>query len=356
MFDLKSRIEAFNTLGKFILQYEEENHDDSLKKLNSYFLEPFRDTITEAGTYNNWFTKENVHFALDQWGHALSESSVDKWISGYTPDHFENDGEKVIATVMAGNIPLVGMHDMLSILISGHKLLVKPSSDDARLLPFLAQILVAIDRRFAERIQFADGKIQGFDAVIATGSNNSSRYFDYYFSKYPHIIRQNRTSIAVLDGSESDEDLDLLAQDVFQYFGLGCRNVSKLYLPEGYDLDNIFKAFFKYKDVIDNKKYGNNYDYNRALLMMEEQDFLENGFAILRKNEALQTPVSVTNYEYYSDLNKLQDELATAKDEIQCVVSHDGLVGESVGFGQSQKPELWDYADGVDTIKFLRAV
>ncbi len=355
MLDVGERISAFEKLGRFISQYEEDRNDSDLAKLNKYFLGEFREAITQAGIFNNWFTIENVHHALQQWSVALKRESLEEWVNGYSIDHFNNAGEKTVALIMAGNLPLVGFHDFLSVLMSGHKVLTKPSSDDDKLLPLLAQVLVAIEPRFAERITFADGFLRNFDAVIATGSNNSARYFEYYFGKYPHIIRKNRSSVAVLSGNENEEELEELGEDVFRYFGLGCRNVSKVYLPEGFDLNRLFKAFLKYKDVVENKKYGNNYDYNRAIYMMERQPFLENGFVIMKAEKALHAPVSVLHYENYRHLNEVEKELQQSDEQLQCVVSN-GTVAGAIPLGQAQQPRLWDYADKVDTIRFLRSV
>jgi len=199
MFGLEERIAAFDKLGRFLGQGD----DEDLAKLNEYFAEGLQKSIDEAGAFNNWFTRDNVEFALQEWSKALNQENLEAWISRYSHDHFENNGQDFIALITAGNIPLVGFHDFLSVLLSGHKVMVKPSSDDKRLLPFLAQVLVAIDKNFADRIVFADGQIRDFKAVIATGSDNSARYFEHYFGKYPHIIRKNRSSVAVLDGNEN---------------------------------------------------------------------------------------------------------------------------------------------------------
>lgn len=356
MLDVAARISAFEKLGRFIGQYKEESTDEDLKKLNSFFLENFRTVIQQAGIYNNWFTQPNVEFAMEQWSKALSRESLQAWVDRYSADHFENDGTKTIAIIMAGNIPLVGFHDFLSVLMSGHKVLAKPSTDDDKLLPFLAQVVVAIERGFAERIELATGQLKGFDAVIATGSNNSSRYFDYYFAKYPNVIRKNRSSVAVLTGDESEEELKQLGNDVFTYFGLGCRSISKLYLPEGFDKDRIFKAFFDFNDLINNNKYGNNFDYNRAIYLLEQEKFLENGFIILKENEALHAPAAVLYTETYQSLEDLNKKLSELEPELQCVASNSDKVNSSIPLGTTQMPALWDYADKVDTIRFLRTV
>lgn len=353
MFDVQERIKALDILGKFLGQYKDESSLPELEKLNKFFLEEYRQLIEQAGMYNNWFTRENVEHALQQWSEALREDQLQQWVGRYPDNYFKADGDKTVAIVMAGNIPLVGFHDFLSVLLSGHKVLAKPSSDDDRLLPFIAQVLVAIDKRFATRITLADGRIQDFDAVIATGSDNSARYFEHYFGKYPNIIRKNRSSVAVLEGSETEEDLKKLGEDVFRYFGLGCRNVSKLYLPEGFEVNRLFKAFFVFKEVIDNKKYGNNYDYNRAIYMLEQQAFLENGFLILRKSEDLHAPVAVLHYEFYSDLGELEKHLNEMEPQLQCVVAEKAELAGSIPMGETQKPRLWDYADKVDSVEFL---
>lgn len=353
MLDIAARISAFETLGRFIGQYDSEKQDEDLQKINSYFLDGFRQTIVEAGLYNNWFTKDNVEFALQQWSQALTRENLEEWIAKYPSDKFNPAEPKTIAIIMAGNIPLVGFHDFLSVLITGNKVLAKPSTDDDKLLPFLAQILVAIDKRFADYITLATGQLKEFDAVIATGSDNSSRYFEHYFGKYPNIIRKNRTSVAVLTGEESEETMLQLGEDVFRYFGLGCRNVSKIFLPQGYDIDKVFKAFFNFSHVIDNKKYSNNYDYNRAIFLMEKHDFLENGFVIIKENESLHAPAAVVYKEEYSSIAELNEKLASFEDQLQCIVSADENVNNRLPFGKAQQPQLWDYADKVDTISFL---
>ena len=354
MLDIATRISAFETLGRFISQYKEERDDEDLKKINTFFLDGFRQTIVEAGTYNNWFTKDNVEFALQQWSEALKRESLEKWVDKYPAGFFDVKSPKTVAIIMAGNIPLVGFHDFLTVLMSGNKVLAKPSSDDDKLLPFLAQILVAIDKSFAEYISMATGQLKEFDAVIATGSDNSARYFEHYFGKYPNVIRKNRTSVAVLSGNETPEELLELGKDVFQYFGLGCRNVSKLYLPKGYDIDKVFQAFYNFSHVIDNKKYGNNFDYNRAIFLLEKHDFLENGFVIIKDSDQLHAPAAVVYKEEYENINELNEKLEQLESQLQCVVSNDEAVNDRLPLGQAQYPNLWDYADKVDTLSFLQ--
>lgn len=357
MLSLAKRIEAFDRLGRFLAQYKDERPDEDLQKLNQYFLKEYRICIKDAELFNHWFSEDNLHFALQSWSEALNREQLEAWTIDYDKDFFEHDrGAKKVAIIMAGNIPLVGLHDLISVLIAGHKALIKPSSDDAKLIPFVCQMLIAIEKDFAAMIELADGQMKDFDAVIATGSDNSSRYFESYFGKYPHIIRKNRSSIAVLSGDESKEELELLGEDIFRYFGLGCRNVSKVYLPQGFEVQQLFEAFYKYSYVGDNNKYGNNYDYNRAIYLMEKHDFLENGFFIIKESENLHAPVSVLHYERYKSLDELEAIIEGQSEKLQCIVSEIDRFESSVALGQSQKPRLWDYADNVDTLAFLRSL
>lgn len=357
MLSLEQRINAFDTLGRFLAQFNGTSDDADLQKLNQYFLKEYQTVIKDAELFNHWFSEDNLHHALSEWSQALSREQLEAWTIDYDADFFDhNRGPKTIAIIMAGNIPLVGLHDLISVLISGHKALVKPSSDDAKLIPFICQILVAIDRNFAQLIELADGNLKDFDGVIATGSSNSSRYFESYFGKYPHIIRKNRSSVAVLTGDESKEQLEGLGEDIFRYFGLGCRNVSKAYIPRDFEVQRLFDAFYKFKAVGDNAKYGNNYDYNRAIFLMEHHDFLENGFFIIKEDERIHAPVSVLHIERYHDIEAVKASLDTKAEELQVIVSESELFENAVSFGQSQSPRLWDYADNVDTLAFLRSI
>ena len=305
--------------------------------------------IQKARHHNGWFTETNVRFALQSWSEALSEGNLTAWAARYS---FSENGPKTIGIVMAGNIPLVGFHDFVSVLISGHSVLGKLSSNDEILLPYISNKLCEIESGFTDRIRFTDEKLEGFDGVIATGSNNTARYFDYYFGKYPHIIRRNRNSVAILSGKETPEQLAGLADDIFRYFGLGCRNVSKLFLPRGYDFDAFFKAMFNWKEVINDTRYINNYDYNKAVYLMSDIPLLDNEFMLLKEDTSFSSPISVVFYEYYDSPDQLATYLEEQKDEIQCVVSETGIPN-GLPFGTTQTPELWDYADGVDTMAFL---
>jgi hypothetical protein len=254
---------------------------------------------------------------------------------------------------MAGNIPMVGLHDFITVLISGNKALVKLSSNDNGLLPYLSEYLIHVAPDFKNFIEFTDERLINFDAVIATGSNNTARYFDYYFGKYPNIIRKNRNSVAVLTGKENEDQLKDLAIDVFRYFGLGCRNVSKLYVPRDYNFDAFFNAVYSWKHVISHNKYMNNYDYNKAVYLMSvDKNLLDNEFLLLKESSDFSSPIAVLFYEYYDSLKDLKQNLSSQDENIQTVVSSSGIERE-IPFGSSQSPELWDYADNIDTLEFL---
>ncbi|WP_310991810.1 acyl-CoA reductase [Aequorivita marina] len=331
---LKDKINAFIGLGNFMSQNEMTIDDSTLRK---------------AEAENGWFTQENINFALKSWGKALSEENITRWLSGYKIQKTE---AKTIAVIMAGNVPLVGFHDFLSVLITGHKILAKLSSNDKVLLPYIAKQLIAIEPRFEAYIEFTEGRMNNFNAVIATGSNNTARYFEYYFGKYPNIIRKNRNSVAVLTGNETAKDLTNLADDIFRYFGLGCRNVSKIYIPEDYDFEAFFKGMFSWKEIIHNHKYINNYDYNKAVYLMDSLPLLDNEFMLLKEDPGFSSPISVVFYEKYTSKYAVKKRLEAEAENIQCLVSKAGLPNE-ITFGKAQHPELWDYADGVDTIEFL---
>jgi hypothetical protein len=240
----------------------------------------------------------------------------------------------------------------MTVLISGHSILVKQSSSDAFFLPLIAKFLEHADPEFKGKIQFSDEGLSGFDAVIATGSNNTARHFEYYFSGVPRIIRKNRNSVAVLTGNETPEELELLGEDIFRYFGLGCRSVSKLLVPQGYDFDMLFGSIYSFKSLIEYEKYRNNYDYNKAVYLMSQFKLLENGFVMLKEDPSYASPIATIFYEYYDDQDEVKNKLEADKELIQCVVTRNFDV-EHIEFGQTQKPQLWEYADGVDTLNFL---
>lgn len=350
---LEHKKNIFVELGKFLSQFSENESTRNENVLyNDLFFNDFLDLIQLSQSHNGWYTPEQVFFAINSWTEALTKEKLDQWLSEY---NLENSEAKNVGLILAGNIPLVGFHDFLSVLISGHKVLVKTSSNDQHLLPFLAKYLIAVEPELADSITFVEGKLENFDAVIATGSNNTARYFEYYFKDKPSIIRKNRNSIAVLNGKESKEDLIGLGEDIFRYFGLGCRNVSKLFVPKDYKFDTFFEGIFEYQDVIHYEKYANNYDYNKAVFLMSNFKLLDNGFLTIKEDSSYSSPISSVFYEFYEDLNDLKNRLETENEQIQCIVSK-GIIENSIPYGKTQKPELWDYADNVDTIKFLQSI
>lgn len=348
--DLQQRINAFAKLGEFIQQFSIENFNKNEKiSANELFYDGFKHQIKLSHEHNGWFTKENIVFALNGWSNSLNINTLNEWLGKY---NFNNIPSKKVAIIMAGNIPLVGFHDFLSVLISGHEVVVKQSSNDKHLLPYLAKYIEHVEPEFKGKITFTEEKLQDFDAVIATGSDNTARYFEYYFKGKPSIIRKNRNSVAVLTGRETDDELKLLSEDVFRYYGLGCRNVSKLFVPKNYEFNAFFNGMFDWNPIIHQHKYANNYDYNKAVYIMSEFDLLENGFLMIKEDQSYSSPIATLFYEYYDDIDELKLKLQDNKNNIQCVVSN-GIVENSVAFGQTQHPQLWDYADDIDTIAFL---
>jgi len=336
------KIRAFAKLGEE-LQELAGNPDESFLAL-----------CRSAFHQNGWFTGDNVRHAFESIGRSLQESKLDKWLSAYGTLPWppaSGEGQKRVAVIMAGNVPAVGFHDFLCVLMSGHHFIGKLSADDRLLLPFIAERLAAIEPAFRDKIAFTEKQLPAIDAVIATGSNNTSRYFEYYFSGYPHIIRKNRNSAAILDGAETAAELEQLGEDIFRYFGLGCRNVSKLFVPEHYPFTEFFQAVYPYKTVLQNNKYANNYEYNRTIYLMSKTPLLDNNFLLLKEDIGMASPVGVLYYEYYRSSAHLKERLRQDKSSIQCLVS--GHMKEAVPFGKAQYPELWDYADKVDTMKFL---
>ncbi len=338
-------LQAFVKLGNFLVDFCDNKSDT-----DSPWNKRLQETIITAGHQNGWFTEDNVLHALKQWGGLLSQENLQKWLSKYP----ENDKSvaKTVAIIMAGNIPLVGFHDFICVLLTGNKVQAKLSSNDKVLLPFLADYLINENSSLKNKVLFTNERLQDFDAVIATGSNNTGRYFEYYFGKHPNIIRKNRNSIGILSGSETKEELTLLGEDIFRYFGLGCRSVSKLFVPKSYDFTDFFEAIFEFEWVLNSSKYMNNYDYNKAVYLMSDFKLFDNNFILLKEDEGYGSPIGTLFYEYYDTETELNAKLRSQKDQLQCVVSN-GSVEGSISFGATQQPSLNDYADGVDTIKFL---
>ncbi len=342
--------EAFIELGRFISQFTTESIEKKENILhNDLFFDGFNHQIKLAKEHNGWFTKQNIQFSLEGWSKQLTKNKLEQWLSNYT---IENKNPKTVAIIMAGNIPLVGFHDFLCVLLTGHAVLVKQSTNDKHLLPYLAKYLEHVAPKLKGKIIFTEDKLENFDAVIATGSNNTARYFEYYFKNKPSIIRKNRNSAAILTGQETTEQLDALSEDIFRYYGLGCRNVSKLFLPRNYNFDAFFNAMYKWNPIINEAKYANNYDYNKAVYIMSEFDMLENGFLMIKEDQSYASPIATVFYEYYDSTEALKQKIELDKELIQCVVANNFSESE-VPFGKTQKPELYDYADNVDTIAFL---
>jgi hypothetical protein len=326
------RISAFVKLGEAIVNLSLEEKDELLWR---------------AENNNNWFTKESMESALEGIAFMLAPEKLDAWLSIYELKEIENP--KSIGLMLAGNIPGVGFHDLMCVILSGHLAVIKLSSSDEIFMKWLLKMLFEIEARFELQVRIEE-MLKGMDAYIATGSDNSSRYFNYYFGKYPHVIRQNRTSVAVLNGSETTEDYVNLGKDIFQYYGLGCRNVSKIYVKSIDQLQDLLGALEVYASVGTHHKYHNNYDYNKSIYLVNLEDHLDNGFLLLKESEDLVSPIAVLFYEVYSNEEQLAKKLDGLKEKIQCVVGNgNGLVP----FGDAQTPEPWEYADEVDTMAFL---
>lgn len=337
--NLEKRIDTFTVLGSILR--------DSLSDSSGQFAGKLNRLIEKQRLNNPWFTPENVRTSIDAIARELTEENLRSWTANY-PLMNENFSPLRVGLIFAGNIPLAGFHDFLSVLISGNRLIAKTSSKDPDLIPFLGEVICSINPEFSEYIDFTAGTLSGFDIVIATGSNNSSRYFDYYFRNYPHIIRKNRNSIAIITGDESFRELEALGRDIFTYFGMGCRNVSKIYIPEGYSFTLLPEHWNEYSSYINHSGYANNYDYNKAIYLVNKQKFHDAGFLLLREDNRLSSPVSVLHYEYYYSSESLNNQLDVLKNDIQCISGRN-----HVPFGMTQVPHLWDYADGIDTLQFL---
>lgn len=328
--NLQERINLLSRLGVYMLS------DDT----------DWQQAKEKAGRENSWFIPEFIGLSVKNIAvQFLDKAALTEWINKYQLPA-TNSSPKRVGIIMAGNIPLVGFHDMLCVFISGHIAVIKPSSKDETLIKHLISVMASWNEEVNSLVTFAD-RLKGCDAYIATGSNNSAGYFEYYFGKYPHIIRRNRTSVAILTGKETKEELSKLADDVYQYFGLGCRNVTKLYVPRGYDFIPLLAAFKKYDYLADLHKYKNNYDYNLSMLLLNKKVYMSNESLLLSEDASLFSPISQLNYEFYEDYVQLLNSLKN-NEALQCVVANN-----AIPFGQAQTPSLADYADGVDTLQFL---
>lgn len=343
--NIESRVLGLNKLSAYIKEF--------LAKNSEYYNEndvEFQQVLKKSEIENPWFTADNQKFALTQWSDLLTQGNINEWLQNYSP----SKTRKKVGLILAGNIPLVGLHDVISVILNNHIPLIKLSSKDKTMLPFLLKKWSefseeTIDFEFVERLE-------NFDAVIATGSNNTARYLEYYFKNHLSIIRKNRTSIAVLKGDETEEELKLLAHDIFQYFGLGCRNVTRILIPQDFVIDRLFESFIDFKEIINHNKYANNYDYNRAVYLLNQDKFWDNNFVMLKEDAQLFSPLSVINFSRYSSLDEVKDFIAENEENIQCVVAKNELGIDSIQFGEAQNPGLNTYADNVDTMKFLEVI
>ena len=328
------RIKAFAKLGEWMLGLDQ----DTVWRIES------------TQNRNPWYTKENILKQFQALGQNLNEEKLQAWTAPYTV----NETNKVVGLVLAGNIPLVGFHDVLSTLILGFTAQIKLSSDDAGLSTLVLNKLIEIEPRFQQQIQIVE-RLANFDLVIATGSNNTARYFEYYFGKKPHIIRKNRNSIAVLTGNETSDQLSNIGDDIFDYFGLGCRSVSKLFIPKDYPIATFFEAIEQYSSIRDHYKYNNNYDYNKSIYLVNGDKHYDNGFLLLKKDENIASPLAVVFYQEYESLSEVDEYINSRQENIQCVTSIAPLNIETPLFslGGSQCPALDDYADGINTLQFL---
>ena len=333
--DITTTINTFAELGKQLAAPDEQ----------------LMHIIDSERQYNAWFTPESVLRAVIANGEMLNALDLQQWLDTY---HLTQGANKRVGLVLAGNIPLVGFHDVLCVLVTGNHALIKASSQDSRLIKYVLNKLVEIDSTYQDKFSFVE-RLVDFDAIIATGSNNTSRYFEYYFGKVPNIIRKNRNSIALLTGDESEEELFKLGRDIFDYYGLGCRNVSKLLVPEGYVFNFFFESIESYKGIIHHHKYNNNYDYNKSIYLVNRDEHLDNGFLMLKQDTRLASPLTVLFYDTYPDMQTAQKMLQERSEQLQCIVTSAAINTQNqvVNFGESQHPKLWDYADGIDTMQFL---
>lgn len=348
MISLSDRIKSFGYLGELLRYYSSGQSGDELSLI--------REASIRSTTANNWFTPANIDLALHSLGTMLQPELLRQWASTYQDGIEIPENQRTIGVVMAGNLPAVGFHDFLSVLISGHKIMCRLSSDDAYLIPAMAEILFRFNAEWRNCITFTQGKLENFDAVIATGNNNTARHFDYYFGKYPHIIRHNRNSIAILDSSENVVELENVAGDIMHYFGMGCRSVSKLYVPDGYDFTSLIKALEKYSEVVNLHKYANNYEYNRTVFLLNQVKIMDTGFLLLVENDEIPSRIAVVHYSYFNSVEALIPHLQQHRMDIQCVISKMNLPLPTIKPGEGQFPSLTDYADDVDTMKFLAEI
>ena len=341
--NLNNRITLFVKLGRFFSDYINNN-------LESLERNKFDKAINESILHNSFFSKKNILKSLLSWSNVLTKKSIHNFLSNYLIKIKKR--EKKIAIIMAGNIPLVGFHDFFCVIISGNFAVIKLSSKDSHLFKFILSFLVKENPDFSTKFDVVENKLQIFDAVIATGNNISANQFELYFKKYPKIIRKNRHSIAILNGNETKKEIELLANDIFYYYGLGCRNVSKIFIPNNYNLDILFKSFVLWNEVINKNSYSNNYNYYRAIYLLNKEVFFDNGFVLLKESEKIGSPVGTIYFEYYKSDNQIKEMIKKNNEKIQCIVSNNNYP-KTIKFGETQMPNLNDFADDIDTFNFL---
>lgn len=343
---IQNQISGLCKLGTYICEFLQKNPED----FNEDDYE-FEQILRKSEIENSWFTEESQKFALREWSSLLTEEKITKWLDDYETAKFP----KKVALVLAGNIPLVGFHDVISVVLSGNIPVIKLSSKDTYLIPFLMRKWNIFAGQSVP-YELVD-KIQNFDAVIATGSNNTAKYMEHYFQNSLSIIRKNRTSIAVLQGDESNAELQRLAEDIFRYYGMGCRNVTRLFIPTHFPLEKLFENFSFFSDIINHHKYANNYEYNRAIYLLNQDPFWDNNFVMLKEDDRLFSPLAVLHFSRYENLEEVQRFIELHQEDIQCIVAPPKLgIQNSVYFGEAQKPALNTYADHVDTMKFLEVI
>ena len=341
--NLNNRITLFVKLGRFFSDYI-NNNLESLEK------NKFDEVINKSILHNHFFSKKNILKSLESWSNVLTKNSINSFLSNYMIKIKKT--EKKIAVIMAGNIPLVGFHDFFCIILSGNFAILKLSSKDSHLFKFILSFLIKENPDFDTKFDIVENKLKVFDAVIATGNNISANQFELYFKKYPKIIRRNRHSIAILNGNETKNEIELLANDIFYYYGLGCRNISKIFIPNNYNLDILFKSFVSWNEVINKNSYANNYNYYRAIYLLNKENFFDNGFILLKESEKIGSPVGTIYFEYYKSDNQIKEMIKKNHEKIQCIVSNNNYP-KTIKFGETQMPNLNDFADDIDTFNFL---
>ena len=332
-----------------------EHRKSAFVRLGQWMRDVDKDSIEavlqQAHNENQWFTPENSLAAIRNLGQMLVEKQLNEWLANY---EFKENEPKRIGIIMAGNIPLVGFHDLLCVLLSGNVAVVKMSKDDKVLLPFVLERLFEIEPALKPQVELAE-KLENYDAAIATGSNNSAMHFEYYFRKVPHIIRRNRNAVAVISGNETPEELADLGHDIFDYFGLGCRNVSQIYLPQDFDIGRFYEPLQQYSEIINHNKYANNHTFQKAIHIMNLVPIFDNDFLILVEHEQIASPTATCHYQRYNDIIEVEKVLTSKQDQVQCIIAQPNTLKiiKTYPFGKGQQPKLWDYADGADTMRWV---